>query len=196
MGYDVVYCLLPHTHFPWRWLPGNKLPPKWKLSAKAFQGEEISSLHHRPCNDRTCTQPQNQNPPTKRLRQEWLHVPGGPYRWPRLTRLTQFRNAALVWQGSGRWRLFLSLPQCWWLPDGLGNKGSAELSLHFPQAQLLALDILKGALQWALSLWEWCLKCKTRSIYLLSSVTKWILPHGQLRSGVNEDGADAELGHI
>ena len=104
MGYDVVYWLLPHTHIcPWRWLPGYKLLPKWKLSAKAFQRGEISSLHHRPRNDRTCTQPQNQNSATKYLWQEWLHVPGGPYRWPRLTRLIQLRNAALVWQG--KWAL-------------------------------------------------------------------------------------------
>lgn len=98
--------------------------------------------------------------------------------------------------GNGCWRVFLSSLQFWWLQDGLGNKGSAEISLHFPQAQLLALDILKLALQWALSLWERCMKCKTRSIYLLSLVTKLIFPHGQLWSGVNEDEAEAELGHI
>lgn len=33
--------------------------------------------------------------------------------------------------GNGCWRLFLSL-QFWWLQDGLGNKDSAEISLHFP----------------------------------------------------------------
>ena len=98
--------------------------------------------------------------------------------------------------GNGCWRVFLSSLQFWWLQDGLGSKGSAEISLHFPQAQLLALDILKLALQWALSLWERCMKCKTRSIYLLSLVTKLIFPHGQLWSGVNEDEAEAELGHI
>lgn len=102
----------------------------------------------------------------------------------------------LGYTGNGCWRLFLSSLQFWWLQDGLGNKGSAEISLHFPQAQLLALDILKLALQWALSLWKQCMQCKTRSIYLLSLVTKLISPSGQLWSRVNEDEAEAELGHI
>lgn len=54
--------------------------------------------------------------------------------------------------GNGCWRLFLSSLQFWWLQDVLGSKDSAEISLHCPQAQLFALDILKLALQWALSL--------------------------------------------
>lgn len=73
--------------------------------------------------------------------------------------------------GNGCWRLFLSSLQFWWLQDDLGNKDSAEISLHFPQAQLLTLDILRLAIQWALSLWKQCVKYilfKTRSIYLLA----------------------------
>jgi hypothetical protein len=54
---------------------------------------------------------------------------------------------------------------------------------------------LKLALQWALNLWEQCMKCETRSIYLLSFVTKLIFPSGQLWSRVNENEAEAELGH-
>lgn len=128
-------------------------------------------------------------------------VLGGPYHI--CGNASQRQSNSEMWflscTGNGCWRLFLSSLQFWWLQDELGNKDSAEISLHFPQGQLLTLDILRLAIQWALSLWKQCVKYilfKTRSIYLVSLVTKFIFPCGQLWNEVNEDEADSELGHI
>lgn len=118
-----------------------------KALCQGFSGEEISLCITGHAKTARVHSHKTKISPTKCLQQEWLHVPGGPHRWPRLTRLIQFRNAALVWQGKWALKAFPVVAAVLVIARRAGNKGSAELSLHFPQAQLLALDILKGALQ-------------------------------------------------
>lgn len=200
MGSEVVYLLVPHTQFSLE-LPAQKQASSSKMeTANAFQWERITDLYVR-CHAGTKKKKSVYGDKIKMFWQSLLgkcglmclgdHICG---------HASQRQSDSEMWflgcTGNGYWRLFLSSLQFWWLQFGLGNKGSAEISLHFPQAQLLALDILKLALQWARSLWEQCMKCKTRSIYLWSLVTKLIFPYGQLWSGVNEDEAEAELGPI
>lgn len=196
-GYD-LYCLVPHPPFPRRWLPGNELPPKGTLFVKVFQGNRLQMSYATQWLKKKCVCGDN-------IKMSWPYILGkcGPVCWEGLTvRVAMPRKAvgSRTWllgcRGNGCWRLFLSSQQFGWLQDGLGNKDSAEISPHFPQAQLPALDISKLALQWALSLWEPRIKYKARSIYLLSLVTKLIFARAQLWSGVNEDEAEAELGHI
>lgn len=168
------------------------------LRQRFLAGKDYRALRQMPCRD------QKKSVYVDKTKMLW-HSISGKCGWMCLQSHTcghasQRQSDSEMWfvgcTGNGYWGLFLSSLQFWWLHFGLGNKGSAEISLHFPQAQLLALDILKLALQWALSLWEQRMKCKTRSIYLLSLVTKLIFPYGQLWSGANEEEAEAELGHI
>lgn len=195
MLFTIKYLTLD---FLWRWLPGIELPPKWKPFARAFQREEITDLYVR-CHavaNKMCIWWQNQNFMTIHHRQVWLHVLGGPYMWPRLTGAIQFRPVVCRLHGKWMLKAFPVIAAVLVIARRAGEQRlSRNISALPPKPSCLPLTSWNWHFNELLAS-EQCMQYKTRSIYLLSLVTRLIFSYGQLWGGVNEDEAEAELGHI